>query len=136
MPNSNIEVIEELYAAVACGDGPAVVVNMDPEIVWNEAEHFPYADRNPYIGPAAIAEGVFFRLATEWENFQALPEEFFDAGSVIVTTGRYCSVHKLTGKRLNAQFAHIWTLQDGRIVRFQQYTDTAQASDAIERENV
>lgn len=31
----------------------------------------------------------------------------------------------------NAQFTHVWTLRDGKILKFQQYTDTAQVAKAI-----
>ncbi len=73
MPKSNLEIIKDLYAAVGRGDGPAALSLMDPNIVWNEAESFPYADHNPYVGSAAVAEGIFFRLATEWDHFQLIP---------------------------------------------------------------
>ena len=32
---------------------------------------------------------------------------------------------------LDAQFAHVYTLSGGKIVRFQQYTDTAQWKEAL-----
>ena len=80
MSQANVEIVQSIYAAFARGDGAAVLASMDPAIVWNEAENFPYADRNPYVGHAAIASGIFFRLATEWDHFQALPSEFLDAG--------------------------------------------------------
>jgi len=131
MANDNLELIRNLYAAFARGDGPAALSSMDSTIVWNEAENFPYADRNPYVGPAAVAEGVFFRLATEWDDFQAVPAEFFDAGDTIVVTGRYRAMYKTTQASLNAQFAHVWSVRGGKIVGFQQYTDTAQAQGAI-----
>jgi hypothetical protein len=35
---------------------------MDAEISWNEAEGNPLADRNPYVGPQAVADSVFARL--------------------------------------------------------------------------
>ena len=105
---------------------------MDPEIVWYEAENFPYSDRNPYVGPAAVAEGVFQRLATEWDGFQAIPDEFLDAGDTIVVTGRYRATCKATGIALDAQFAHLWRLRDGKVTGFQQYTDTAQANRVIQ----
>jgi ketosteroid isomerase-like protein len=124
-------VIQDIYAAFARGDGPAALALMDAAMVWNEAENFPYADRNPYVGPAAIGEGVFFRLATEWDGFQAVPAEFLDAGESVVALGRYRATHKATGKALDAQFAHIWRLRDGKATTFQQYTDTAQARDAV-----
>ena len=131
MANDNLELIRNLYAAFARGDGPAALSSMDSTIVWNEAENFPYADGNPYVGPASVAEGVFFRLATEWDDFQAVPAEFFDAGDTVVVTGRYRATYKATQASLDAQFAHLWRVRDGKVVAFQQYTDTAQAQGAI-----
>ncbi len=71
------------------------------------------------------------RLATEWDGFQAVPEEFLDAGDTVVALGRYKATHKGTGVSMNAQFAHIWRVKNGKIVGFQQYTDTAQAARAV-----
>lgn len=59
-----------LYDAFAAGDVPALVASMDPGIVWNEAENFFHADGNPYMGPDAIAEGVFGRIGAEFDNFR------------------------------------------------------------------
>ncbi len=131
MPFSNRACIESLYTSLARGDAPAAFARMDAEIVWYEAENFPYSDRNPYLGPAAVAEGVFHRLATDWDSFQAIPDEFLDAGDTIVVTGRYRATYKATGIALDAQFAHIWRLRDGKVTAFQQYTDTAQANRVV-----
>ena len=64
---------------------------------------------------------------TEWEGFAAKPEQFFDAGETIIVTGRYSGVYRATGKSIDAQFAHLWTVEAGKALRFQQYTDTLQA---------
>ena len=104
---------------------------MDPAIVWNEAESFPYADKNPYVGPNAVVEGVFARLAEEWDGFNVAVEEVLDAGDTVVATGRYGGAYKKTGTRIHAQFAHVWRLSGGKIVKFQQYTDTLQAAKAV-----
>lgn len=101
---------------------------MSPDIVWNEAENFPYADGNPYVGPDAILAGVFARIGAEWEGFAALPEEIIDGGDTVVALGRYRGTCKATGKALDAQLAHVWRVAGGRAVRFQQYTDTLQAA--------
>jgi hypothetical protein len=47
---------------------------LDSRVEWNEAEHFIYADGNPYIGLEAILTGVFARFASEWDGFTAAPE--------------------------------------------------------------
>jgi hypothetical protein len=49
----------------------------------------------------------------------------------VVARGRYNGAYRKTGARIDAQFAHVWTLGDGKILRFQQYTDTAQVARAM-----
>jgi hypothetical protein len=81
--------IRELYAAFARGDMPAVRAALDPQIVWNEAENFPYADGNPYIGPQGVVEGVFSWLIIDWDGWSLDIGQYFDAGQHIAFTGRY-----------------------------------------------
>ncbi|GHF01450.1 hypothetical protein [Thalassotalea profundi] len=52
---------------------PNVLAVLHDDIIWNEADNFPYADNNPYIGPQAV---------------------------------------------------HIWTMNNGKAIRFQQHIDT------------
>ena len=133
MSQENVELVQAIYAAFGAGDVPGVVGRMSPEIVWNEAENFPYADRNPYLGPEAILTGVFARLGTDWEGFAAVPDEYLDAGDTVVVLGRYHGTFKATGEMLDAQLVHVWRLEDGKAVAFQQYTDTLQAARVTER---
>jgi hypothetical protein len=128
--SDNTAVIGRIYNALGNGDVPTVVAAMDPAIEWNEAEGFPYSDHNPYIGPDAVVEGVLGRLGSEWDGFTVNVERLLDAGDSVIALGRYTATHGTTGIPLDAQFAHVWDLRDGRAVRFQQYTDTLQASTA------
>ena len=129
--STNADLIRSLYAAFARGDVPAVLGLFDPQIEWNEGEGVRYADRNPYRGPMAVAEGVFGRIIAEVDGFAAVPASFIDGGENVVVQGRYQGKVKATGTILDAQFAHVYTLRDGKIIRFQQYTDTAQWTKAL-----
>jgi uncharacterized protein len=129
---SNIEPVRALYAAFAKGDMPAALATMAPDIVWTEAENYPYADRNPYVGPEAVLHGVFARIGGDWENFTAVSEEYIDGGETIVSLGHYGGVFKATGKTMRAQFAHVFRVKDGKIVGFQQYADTLGTARAME----
>lgn len=128
MSEQNVALVRAIYDSFAVGDIPGVLGRMAPEMVWNEAENFPYADGNPYRGPDAILGGVFARLGSEWDGFSVSPEEFLDSGDSLVVLGRYRGTVKATGLALDAQFAHVWRVADGKAVRFQQYTDTLQAA--------
>lgn len=130
MSETSVEVVRSMYDAFGTGDVPTVVAKMDPEIEWKAAENFPYADNNPYIGPQAVVEGVFARLANDWDGWTLDIDEYLDAGDTVVATGRYRATHKQTGNAINAQFAHVWKVRDGKAVSFQQYVDTAQVQQA------
>jgi len=65
MSAQNVAVVRGIYEAFGMGNVPAVLGAMSPDIVWNEAENFPYADRNPYVGPQAVLEGVFGRVLAD-----------------------------------------------------------------------
>ena len=99
---------------------------LDANIVWNEGENHPYAKGNPYKGPDAVLNGIFVPLATEWEGFKVTPARFRAEGDSVVVEGRYTGKYKSTGAAIDAQFVHSWTLRGGKVVAFQQYTDTAQ----------
>ncbi len=117
--------IDAVYSGFAEGDIAMAVSTMSPDIEWREAQGNPYADKNPYIGPDAVVSGLFARLGGEWDGFSATPEEFVSEGGRVVVFGRYNGVYKATGKSLDAPFVHSWTVEDGKITQFQQYTDTA-----------
>ena len=130
MSQENIDIIRGLYEDFARGDIPAVLGALDADVEWREAEGFLYADQNPYMGPGAVLAGVFARFGSEWEEFQARPDSFLDAGDAVIAQGHYGGAFKATGKKVRAQFAHVWTLRGGKVVTFQQYTDTKQFSEA------
>ena len=58
-------------------------------ISWHEAEGNPLADRNPYVGPQAVGEGVFARLLAAIDNFTAVPDTFIDGGAHVVYYGEF-----------------------------------------------
>ncbi|HEX3429512.1 MAG TPA: nuclear transport factor 2 family protein [Rhizomicrobium sp.] len=124
MSAENVAIIRSVYQAFGSGDVAGVLGRMSPDIVWHEAENFPYCDRNPYCGPEAVAAGVFARCIGEWNGFAVKMDDLIDGGDRVVALGRYFGEHKETGGRMNPQAVHVWTLEDGKIVAFQQYIDT------------
>lgn len=130
---SNTEPVRALYAAFAKGDMAAALATMADDIEWREADNYPYADRNPYIGPQAVLMGVFARIGADWENFTAVSDELIDGGNTIVSLGHYGGVCRGTGKPMRAQFAHVFRVKHGKIAAFQQYADTLATAHAMER---
>ena len=126
MSQESVNVVKGMYESFGRGDIAGVLAALDPRVEWWEAENFLYADGNPYVGPEAVLQGVFARIGGEWDGFEVAPQEILDAGETVVGHGYYSGAYKQTGRRVRAQFAHFFTFRDGKVVKFQQYTDTAQ----------
>lgn len=125
--SSNVDAVSRLYAAFATGDVPSVLAGLDAQVEWREAENFPYADGNPYIGPDAVVQGVFARIGEDWDGFSLKLEQVLAVeGDRVLATGRYQARRKGSAAVLDAQFAHLWSLRDGIVISFQQYADTFQ----------
>lgn len=120
-------IVQKLYQHFDKGEVPEVLALFDSNIEWNEAEGFSYADGNPYLGPDAVLNGVFGRLNAEWDNFTLTNRTYHDVDQdKVLVTGYYSATNKATRKPLKAQFAHLWWVRNGKIQKFQQYTDTHQ----------
>ncbi|NOY47707.1 MAG: hypothetical protein GXO84_05845 [Chlorobi bacterium] len=132
-PN-NMAIIKKLYDDFAKGDIPAVGAVMATNIEWNEAENFPFADGNPYIGFDAILKGVFGRIGEEWDYWNLADLNYNDmANDKILVTGRYQAKYKKNGAVINLQMAHLWDLKDEKITKFQQFADTKGIADAMRK---
>ena len=51
--------------------------------------------------------------------------EFVAQGDKVVVLGHYVWHVKATGKVWESDFAHVVSVRDGKVRRFQEYTDTA-----------
>ncbi len=126
---NNVELMKSFYQAFATGDIPGLLQSFDENIEWTEAEGFPYG--GTYRGGDAILENVFMKLATEWDGYTVAPDEFLDTGECVVALGHYSGSYKATGKSMRVPFAHVWTLDGGKVKKFVQYTDTLKVSEAL-----
>ena len=131
MSQENISVINRIYEAFGQRDFAAVLDLFGPTIEWIAAVNSPLADGSPYRGLDEVREGVFMRIAAGFESLTVRVDEIFNAGDKVVVLGFYDGVYKTNGKRFQAQVAHIWTLADGKAVKFQQYVDTYQLAESF-----
>jgi ketosteroid isomerase-like protein len=125
----NSKIIQELYDSFSQGRLDAVLELLDPKVEWIEAAGFPYA--GTYTGPDEVRTNVIERVDHDWENYEAVPDEFIDAGENIVVLGFVGGTNRSTGKSFRARFAHMWILRQGKICFFEQIVDSAKAIQAL-----
>lgn len=122
--NPDATLIQDLSAAFARRDLPALLDIFHPDIEWVEpAGAGRFAGTR--VGHITTLGEVLMRLPEDTREFQVEPEEFLDAGPEIVVLGQHRGVKASCGGPFEVPFAHVWTMRDGLAVRFRSYVDTA-----------
>ena len=67
-----------------------------------------------------IVLGEIYAQALEAAGYQV--EKKLNLGSEVVAFGVYSGTYTATGRFMRARFVHHWTVVDGKVVRFEQYT--------------
>jgi len=126
---ADLALIRRTYEGSSEENGRNLLAVLSPEVEWTEAAGFPYA--GTYRGVDALMDGVFRRLATEWDGYRAAVHTYLEDGERVAAFGVYSGTYKATGKAMTASFAHLYELRDGRIVRMTQYVDRAMVRQAL-----
>jgi uncharacterized protein len=126
----NVEVVKEAYAAFGRGDVPGIVALLDPQVVWKgvygAAAHVPTAGLRR--GSSEVQQ--FFKLVAEHVKFTSFePREFVASGDKVVALGHYAATTPI-GRSFDSDFAMVFTLRNGKVVEFQEFTDSAQVNAA------
>jgi uncharacterized protein len=121
--------VKLFYSSLAAGDSLAALQLLDPGIEWTEAERTPYF-AGTLIGIDAVIAGLFTPLGRDFDNFTTTPSDFVTEHDRVVSIGRYTGIRKSNGGAMSAPFVHVWTVANGRLHRFVQFTDSACWNDA------
>lgn len=121
--SESIQIVKEFYEALRAGDVNRALAVLSPDLEWTEAEGFPYYS-GTWHGPQAVAEKLLVPLSKDWSTFSVTPNEFLAQDERVVSFGTYVGTYRDTGRSISAPFAHRWVVRDGKIVRFNMYTDT------------
>ena len=126
---SAYDVVKSHYDANDRRDIAGMLADITPETEWIEMAGFPCA--GTYHGPDAIVKNVFMALGAMFDDYTFMLERLLDAGHDVVAIGTYTARHKKTGKALNARVVHVWTVKEGKVKRFEQFTDTLLVAQAM-----
>lgn len=127
MSQENVNLIRSTYEAFGQGDMDTVARRF-AETEWHEMEGMPYG--GTFTGTEAIMSNVIGPISQDVDGFSVSPAEILDAGDEqVVALGRYAG--EGANGALDVPFAHVWTVRDGSIVRFDQYADTKLYRDAV-----
>jgi ketosteroid isomerase-like protein len=128
--DQNKQLVMQAYGLYAQGDIKGVLMLCDERICWvsPDIERVPFS--GTYNGHYEVAD-FFSRMAEHLDTLQFAPRDVIAEGDKVVVTGDARWQVKATGVEFGTAWVHVFTVRDGKVVRFEQYSDTAAADTAF-----
>jgi uncharacterized protein len=126
----NTSLVQSAYEAFGRGDMAALAELMADDIEWVDSGD-PDDDPNAgtFKGKEAVL-GWFGGLASTRDYTTFEPREFIAQNDKVVSLVYAEATVRDTGRAFVSHEAHVWTFQDGKLVRVHIYLDTAAAAAA------
>jgi ketosteroid isomerase-like protein len=118
-----VEVVRGIYEAFGRGDIPAILEHLAEDVAWeswadNHAQRAGVPWLAPQSGHAGVAE--FFAAVGEMGVTR------FEVLNLLAGADAVAAEIEIDTARFNDQEMHLWTFgDDGKVIRFRHYTDTA-----------
>ena len=112
MSAQDVDTVRTMYEQFARGDVAAVLAKLDPSVEWVEGGGGD-SPSGTFVGPDAIASGVFAVIGANFDEYHVDPSAFVDQGDRVVVKGNFSGKNK-GGAVLDTGFEHVADLQIGR----------------------
>lgn len=119
-----VTTVQQAYSAFQRADMAALMALMSDTVDWQ----FYGPDELPTSGARHGRNEVqhfFVQVAATWAFDHFEPREIVAQGDRVISLGHYDGKAIPSGRGFSSHFAHDFTVRDGQIVRFREYSDTA-----------
>jgi uncharacterized protein len=125
----NIKLAERAYQTFIAGDAEGFLNLFSDDVSWNapEIENVPL---NVKFSGRDNLTALLSDLDNHEEFLKMEPTEFIAQGDKVVVLGNFVARSKQTNNEYATDFAHIFTVRDGKIVGFLEFFDNASAGRA------
>ncbi len=126
----NTKLVRQAYERFKSGGIQSLLNLVSDDVEWE----LPHIENAPFAGKRRGREqvGEFFKsLADAQEVLHFEPEEFIAQGDKVVALGHYRWRVKSTGRECEADWAHVFTIRNGKVSKMHEYTDTAAVASAF-----
>jgi ketosteroid isomerase-like protein len=128
MSQQNVEVVRDIYSSWAPGSSPADSNLLHPDIEWvNPSDALEPGTRRGIEAFTSITE----ELDDTITDFRMEVERCIDAGDRVVVIATMRGSGSTSGIEIKRRHGSVWTIRDGKAVRFQWFYEPAEALEAV-----
>ncbi len=126
----SIPFVQSLYGAFGRGDIDAILASCAPDVAWQDyGRPSDFPSFGPRHGKAGV-QAFFGVVGAELEFLDFSPREFHAADDKVFVLGHSKTRVKKTGRLVDTDWVHVFTVQDGKLRTFTEYADTARFAEA------
>jgi uncharacterized protein len=122
--SDQVDAARRLYAAMAARDVGALLEAMDDDFAGSVSEGMPLGVGGRHDGRERMGRDVWVKVFAAYDTTPQVTRYIETGGPELVAIGRYVGTARETGRRLDAAFAHVLSIRDGRVASLHQITDT------------
>jgi uncharacterized protein len=123
---SNLEAAKKAYELFQRGDVPTMIKDLiDDSCTWISPGP---KDKLAWAGSIKGKQEIgnfFMKIAENWDFTEFVPRDFIEKGDTVVAIGTSSGRAKKTGKTVKNEWVHVLKYNNGKLVFFQEYADTA-----------
>jgi ketosteroid isomerase-like protein len=129
MSSENIEVVRRIYEADASEDRVAALELIDPEVEVEYRGQLIDKDTtyHGYTGLLRLRESIY----ENFEDFRIEVEDYIDHGEDVVVALHQRAIGKTSGVPVDIHIGQVWTVRDGKAVRWRIYRSKDEALAAV-----
>jgi uncharacterized protein len=128
---TNLETVQQAYAAFGQGNLAGILATLDPSIVWENPGPNSPSYFGTHRGHAAVAANVFGFLAENLQFDVFEPREFLAGADKVVVLLHMQARIKRTGERFAQDAVHVFSFGSGKVVRFQDFQNSYALAKAL-----
>src|SRR6266542_2948529 len=130
---TNTEIVKSMFESFNRGEIGGVLNGLADNVEWI----IPGPDTIPYAGVYRGRDGVagfFQKLEQVVEQDPVLVQQYVEQGDVVVAIGSTSGRSKALKKLATTNFAMVFTMSGGKVVKFEEFLDTAAVVSAFTSE--
>jgi uncharacterized protein len=131
--SDQVDAAERLYRAMAARDPDALLDAMDEDFEGSVSAGMPLGVGGRHAGRRRMLRDVWAKVFSAYELTPEVTRYIETGGPELVAIGRYVGTARDTGRPLDAAFAHVLSIRDGRVASLEQITDTQRWHEAATR---
>lgn len=143
MSSENLEIVRAYFAGnpddlVAAIEDPKWIQRVRRGLASLTTADFEFVSNRDSVGMPGRREGVeaflaaYRNYAEMWESYSLKPQRLVEVGDKVVVEAKIAGTTRTGGVQLEQYVAAVYTFEDGKIKRIEEFSDPADAYAAAE----